>query len=330
VLLFPDAQSRTLRATVRASAGAVSGAAFVEAPAGFQVEPKEQPFQLEAGQETELLFQVKPGSNTARASPGATSDGELRLAVRVGGATFDRGRRTIEYAHLPVEVWHPLSRVRAVRFDSKPGGTRTVGYVPGAGDDVAPVLAQLGYRVTILDEGALRGNLSGFDALVVGVRAFNVNPWLAALKPRLFEYVREGGALVVQYNTKNRLSKLPEPLGPYPFSVSANRVTDETAEVTLSDDPVLRGPNRIGARDFEGWVQERGLYFPDQWDAQYSAPLSMHDPGEPPQKGALLVARHGKGRFVYTGLAFFRQLPAGVPGALRLFANLLARDADAL
>jgi hypothetical protein len=238
--------------------------------------------------------------------------------------------RRLAYSHIPPQVWHPLSRVRAVRFDLKPGGTKNVGYVNGAGDDVAEVLAQLGYRVTLLDEAALRGPLTGFDAIVIGVRAFNVNPWLAAMKPRLFDYVEKGGVVVVQYNTKNGLSKLPEPLGPYPFSVSSQRVTDETAEVTLNDDPVLLGPNRITAQDFTGWVQERGLYFPDKWDAQYRAPLSMHDPGEGVQKGSLLVTPHGKGRFVYTGLSFFRQLPAGVPGALRLFANLVARDATAL
>ena len=321
VLLFPDALPRTLQVTVRAPA-AVEGAAFIEAPEGFTVEPKERPFKLDADGQIELAFQVKPGPRAA--------DGELKLAVRINGQVYDRGVRRLAYAHLPPQVWHPLSRVRAVRFDLKPGGTKNVGYVNGAGDDVAEVLAQLGYRVTLLDEAALRGPLTGFDAIVVGVRAFNVNPWLAALKPRLFDYVAMGGVLVVQYNTKNGLSKLPEPLGPYPFSVSSQRVTDETADVTLGDDPVLLGPNRISAQDFAGWVQERGLYFPDKWDAQYRAPLAMHDPGEGVQKGSLLVAPHGKGRFVYTGLAFFRQLPAGVPGALRLFANLLARDATAL
>ncbi|HEX4381896.1 MAG TPA: PIG-L family deacetylase [Myxococcales bacterium] len=321
VLLFPDALPRTLQVTVRAPA-AVSGVAFIEAPEGFTVEPKERPFKLDADGQTELSFQVKPGPRAV--------EGELKLAVRINGQVYDRGVRRLAYSHIPPQVWHPLSRVRAVRFDLKPGGTKSVGYVNGAGDDVAEVLAQLGYRVTLLDEAALRGPLTGFDAIVVGVRAFNVNPWLAALKPRLFDYVEKGGVVVVQYNTKNGLSKLPEPLGPYPFSVSSQRVTDETADVTLGDDPVLRGPNRIGPQDFAGWVQERGLYFPDKWDAQYRAPLSMHDPGEGIQKGSLLVAPHGKGRFVYTGLAFFRQLPAGVPGALRLFANLVARDATAL
>jgi LmbE family N-acetylglucosaminyl deacetylase len=322
VLLFPDAAVRTLLVTVRASAGAVSGVAFIEAPEGFAVEPKERAFKLDAAADAELSFQVKPGPRAA--------EGDLRLLVRIGGQTYDRGRRRVEYPHIPPQVWHPLARVRAVRFDLKPGGTKNVGYVAGAGDEIAPVLSQLGYRVTLLDEAALRGNLDGFDAIVLGVRAFNVDPWLGSLKPRLFDYVSQGGVLVVQYNTKNWLSKLPEPLGPYPFSVSSQRVTDETAEVTMTDDAVLRGPNRIGAQDFANWVQERGLYFPDKWDDQYTAPLSMHDPGEAEQKGSLLVARHGKGRFVYTGLAFFRQLPAGVPGAMRLFANLLARDADAL
>jgi LmbE family N-acetylglucosaminyl deacetylase len=322
ILLFPDASPRALQVVVRASAAKVEGTAFIEAPSGFLVEPKELPFKLEPFAEAELTFQVKPGKDAA--------DAELRLAVRVGNETYDRGRRTLDYPHIPPQVWHPRARVRAVRFDARAGGTHNVGYVAGAGDEVGSVLSQLGYRVTMLDETALRGNLTGFDAVVIGVRAFNVAPWLGALKARLFEYVQQGGVVVVQYNTKNRLSKLPEPLGPYPFSVSSNRVTDETAAVTLADDPVLRGPNQIGPRDFDGWVQERGLYFPDQWDDRYSAPLTMHDPGEPPQRGSLLVATYGKGRFVYTGLAFFRQLPAGVPGALRLFANLLARDAAAL
>jgi len=150
------------------------------------------------------------------------------------------------------------------------------------------------------------------------------------LKPRLFGYVERGGVLVTQYNTKNFVSKLPEPLGPFPMTIAQGRVTDETAEVAFAqDDGALHVPNRIRPADFEGWIQERGLYFAEKWDDRYAAPLAMHDPGEPALRGSLLIARSGKGRFVYTGLAFFRQLPAGVPGAARLFANLLARDANA-
>ncbi len=320
-LLFPDAAPRALHVTVRASAGPVAGTALVEPPQGFSVEPLSRPFKLAAaGAEAELQFEVRPAAG-ARA-------GQLRLAVKIGEEIFDRGRRRLEYAHIPWQAWHPEARVRLVRFDLRRGAAR-VGYVEGPGDEVPAVLAQLGYQVTPLDEAALReGDLSGFDAIVLGVRAFNTRPWLGALKARLFAYVERGGVLVEQYNTKNWVSKLPEPLGPYAMSISQLRVTDETAAVVTSNDQVLRAPNRIVPADFDGWVQERGLYFADQWDeAHYAAPLSMHDPGEPPLRGSLLVARHGKGRFVYTGLAFFRQLPAGVPGAIRLFVNLLERDA---
>ena len=314
-LLFPDAAPRTLQVTVRASAGPVEGTALVEPPEGFAVEPAARPFKLGAvGAEAELSFQVRPAAG-ARA-------GQLRLVVRIGDAVYDRGLRRLEYAHVPWQAWHPEARVRLARFDLRRGGAR-IGYVDGAGDEVPKVLAQLGYQVTPLDEAALRErDLSGFDAIVLGVRAFNTRPWLSALKPRLFAYVERGGVLVTQYNT---LSRPPEAVGPYPLTLSHLRVTDETAAVTAADDPVLRAPNRIGPADFEGWVQERGLYFAEKWDDRYAAPLSMHDPGEPPLRGSLLIARHGKGRFVYTGLAFFRQLPQGVPGAIRLFANLLAR-----
>ena len=322
LLLLPDGSPRPLRVTVRASAGPVEGAARVEAPAGFSVEPAQRPFKLDSG-ETELLFEV-------RAAPQAR-DGELRLSVDVGGKRFDRGLRQLDYPHIPPQAWHPPSRVRVVHFDLRRGVAQNVGYVVGAGDEVAAVLAQLGYRVTPLDEAAVRDrDLSAFDAIVIGVRGYNVHPWLGAMKPKLFDYVERGGVLVTQYNTKNFISGLPEPLGPFPMTIAQKRVTDETAEVAFAqDDPVLRAPNRLGPDDFAGWVQERGLYFVDQWDGRYTAPLSMHDPGEPPLRGSLLVARLGRGRFVYTGLSFFRQLPAGVPGAVRLFANLLAHDPDA-
>ncbi|HEY6908802.1 MAG TPA: PIG-L family deacetylase [Myxococcales bacterium] len=322
-LLFPDPAARPLRVTVRASAGPVAGTATVAAPEGFEVAPREVPFKLDAaGAEVELAFTVRPGPRAR--------DGQARLALRIGNQTWDRGLRRIDHAHVPPQVWHPESRIRLVRFDLARGRTRNVGYVPGAGDDVAEMLAQLGYQVTMLDEAALRErDLSLFDAIVLGVRAYNVHDWLAAHKPRLFDYVARGGVLLTQYNTKNFISRLPEPLGPYPMTVAQHRVTDETAEVSFAqDDAVLHVPNPIHASDFAGWVQERGLYFAETWDQRYAAPLSMHDPGEPPLRGSLLVARHGKGRFVYTGLAFFRQLPAGVPGAARLFANLLAADAD--
>jgi len=158
---------------------------------------------------------------------------------------------------------------------------------------------------------------------VFGIRAFNVEPQLEALHGKLMSYVSSGGTVLVQYVTSNFIAKAPPDIGPFPFTIGRGRVTDETAAVEASTDPVLAAPNRIGPDDWKGWVQERGLYFAETWDPRYTTPLAMHDPGEAPLKGSVLVARSGKGAFVYTGLSFFRQLPAGVPGAFRLFANLV-------
>jgi hypothetical protein len=188
-------------------------------------------------------------------------------------------------------------------------------------------LQQVGYQVEILDDDALKTQpLARFEAIVVGVRAYNTNQRLAFYYRKLMEYVSAGGTLIVQYNTNNRLSRLSSEIGPYPFEITQERVTDEDAPVTF-DAPghaILRTPNRLTASDFEGWVQERGLYFAGKWSDRYETVISMSDPGEPPRKGSVLVTRYGKGAFIYTGLAFFRQLPAGVPGAYRLFANLIA------
>jgi hypothetical protein len=172
----------------------------------------------------------------------------------------------------------------------------------------------------------LAARLAKFDAVVVGVRAFNTSALLRAAHPTLMAYVHAGGRLIVQYNTNNRLAPLTTPLGPYPFTIGRARVTDEAAAVTpvAPPAPLLASPNPITDRDFAQWVQERGLYFASEWDPRYQTVLTMHDPGEAPLPGGLLVAPYGAGVFIYTGLAFFRQLPAGVPGAFRLFANLLA------
>jgi hypothetical protein len=216
--------------------------------------------------------------------------------------------------------------VKLLRVDLKRGVSR-IGYIPGAGDEVVASLRQAGYDVTILgDEALSKAPLAEYQAIVVGVRAFNTNEKMPRYHDRLMDFVRAGGTLVVQYNTQNRISSIVGPIGPWPFNISQDRVTNEDAAVELLDPhhALFQRPNRIGADDFSGWVQERGLYFADTWDPQYKPLMSMNDPGETAKKGSLLVGRYGKGLFVYTGLAFFRQLPAGVPGAYRLFANLLS------
>jgi LmbE family N-acetylglucosaminyl deacetylase len=254
------------------------------------------------GETTEQLVTVKPGN----------------LVLHLGGQTVTR----IDYPHIPIQTVLAPADVKVVRVDLNRGKVKRVGYVPGAGDDVPQALKQVGYEVTLLDDEALRSKPLNYDAIVVGIRAYNVNPKLQHHYERLMKYVADGGLMLVQYNTKNRVSDVPAQIGPYPFEISRDRVTDENAEVTF--EKPLAGPNKLGPDDFKGWVQERGLYFASTWDPKYVTPLSMHDPNEPPKKGSLLIAKHGKGTFIYTGLAFFRQLPAGVPGAYRLFANLLA------
>jgi len=256
-------------------------------------------------------------------SSSASVYARLRVAA-LPAETFAREVVTVDHRHIPVQTVLRPARARVLRIDLRHDGRR-IGYVMGAGDEVPGVLRQLGYEVTLLSDDDLAGApLDRFDAVVAGVRSYNTRPELKQAEPRLLEYVKAGGTLVVQYNVGREL--VTEQLGPYPFKVSRDRVTEENApvELTAADHPLLTTPNRITAADFAGWVQERGLYFPEGWDPAYETVIATHDSGEKLLASGILYARFGKGAYVYTPLAFFRQLPAGVPGAIRLFANLLA------
>lgn len=323
VMMFADAQARSLRVRVKAAIDQARGTLKLDLPTGFSAEPASLPFQIaKKGEEEELRFTIKPPAATQ------TTTGTLRVIAEVGDQRLSRGILRIDHPHIPIQTLFPEAAVKLCRFDLKKRGSR-IGYIAGAGDEVPAALRQVGYEVTQLDEEALtQGPLlpARYAAIVVGVRAYNTNARLPFYQKRLMDYVAAGGNLVVQYSTNNRLAKLATSIGPFPFEISQDRVTDENAQVTIEKPghPLFARPNRIAPADFEGWIQERGLYFADKWGAEYEAPLSMHDPGEPVRRGSLIVARHGKGSFIYTGLAFFRQLPAGVPGAFRLFANLLS------
>ncbi|HVV07074.1 MAG TPA: PIG-L family deacetylase [Puia sp.] len=236
-----------------------------------------------------------------------------------------RELKTISYDHIPRIDYFSPSREKFVSTDLKTLGRR-IGYIEGAGDKVPQALQQMGYEVVMLREkDVTEGTLRQMDAVITGVRAYDVHPWLTGKYDLLMEYVRQGGNLIVQYNRAN-IGNTRVKIGPYPFAISNSRVTDETAKVDflLPDHPVLNYPNKITDKDFEGWIQERGIYFIDQLDPKYEAILTMHDPGEGPQNGSLVTTSYGKGKFVYTGLVFFRELPAGVPGAYRLLANIIA------
>jgi len=314
LLLFPDASPRPLDVSVRSVLGA-TGTLSLELPTGFTADPATASFTVAAGGQSTVRFKVSP--------PRGATRGTLRAVATVNGQRFDQGLRRIDASHIPIQTWLPPATVQLTRADVA-HAKRRIGYVSGPGDEVPEALRQAGYEVTPLSVSDLRdGALGRFEAVVFGIRAFNVEPQLESLHGKLMDYVSSGGTVLVQYVTSNFISKAPPELGPFPFTIGRGRVTDETAAVETAASPVLAGPNRIGPEDWAGWVQERGLYFAESWDPHYSTPLSMHDPGEPPQKGSVLVARSGKGVFVYTGLSFFRQLPAGVPGAFRLFANLV-------
>ncbi len=323
VELFAPGGGKSLSVQVTAARDGVAGTLRLEAPAGWKVVPTAQPFRLaHTGDKTRVAFAV-----TAPARPEAAT---FSAVADVGGARCTTGRELINYEHLPLILLQPPARLKALSLDLAVHARR-VGYLPGAGDSVADALAQMGCEVTQLTGADLTpGKLQGLDAVIIGVRAFNVRTDLADHLAGLFAYVEAGGTVIEQYNRPGRDLKTTQ-LGPYPLSIEGpaprQRVTDEDAPVTFlaPDHPVLNTPNKITAADFAGWVQERGTYFPSSWDeAHYTAVLAMNDPGEAPLKGSLLVARHGRGWFVYTGLVFFRELPAGVPGAYRLFANLVS------
>jgi LmbE family N-acetylglucosaminyl deacetylase len=308
--------------TASAARNAVAGQLRLDVPAGWKVDRREAAFKIaRAGESTRITYQV-----TAPADGGS---GHFSAVAVVGGREYSHLRQELRYAHLPVQLLQSAARVPAASF---PLALRAhhVGYLPGAGDAVAECLVQMGCTVRILTGTDLTPEkLAGLDAVVIGVRAFNERTDLKDNFAGLLAWVEAGGTVIAQYNRPNGLAA--PVLGPYLLSIQGPapqlRVTDETAAVTFlaPDHPALNTPNKITAADFAGWVQERGAYFPSTWDEQrYTAILGMNDPGEAPLKGSLLIARHGKGHYVYTGLGFFRQLPAGVPGAYRLFANLIS------
>jgi LmbE family N-acetylglucosaminyl deacetylase/phosphatidylserine decarboxylase len=319
VLVLPNGEPRSFDVRVVANSGPMSGALSVEVPAGWSVTPASLPFSLPtAGAEAVFSYRVQP--------PVGTASGTMRVTAKVGDRQFAARVGRIQHDHIPPQVVLHASDVHVVSFPID-RHVATVGYIPGPGDEVAASLRQAGYDVRMLSDQNLTASvLKAFPVVVIGVRAFNTSEKLRAAQPALMTYVQDGGTVVAQYNTNNRLAPLSAPIGPFPFEIGSERVTDETSAVTLISPMhrLLTWPNRIGSQDFDGWVQERGLYFAKSWDSRYETIVRMNDPGERALDGSVLFGRYGKGAFVYTGLSFFRELPAGVPGAFRLLANLLA------
>jgi LmbE family N-acetylglucosaminyl deacetylase len=301
--------------------GSVAGDAVLrlQVPGGWTVEPSEHRLTIAAaGQEATQKFIIQIPALAAESSF------RIQAVADFQGKRFSRGYRLLEYPHIRS---HPLyrdamTRVEVFRVNTAPG--LQVGYVMGAGDEVPGAIEQLGIGVSLLSaEDLASADLGRYDTIVVGVRAYEFRPDLVANQQRLMDYVRKGGTVIVQHHT---LASEGIAFTPYPAKLSRSRVVDETAPVTIlaPEHVIFRWPNLITEDDFSGWIQERGLYFLEQWDERFTPLLESHDPGEPPQRGGMVIATYGEGQFVYTGYAWFRQLPAGVPGAFRLFANLIS------
>ena len=318
VAVFPSAAPRAIHVVVETRVDKAVGELRLDAPPGWKVEPAARHFEIAArGEASDLAFTVTPPAGEATAS--------LRAVATVGGREISNGIQVISYPHFPAQTLFPPADIKLVRADIQVTAHR-IGYIMGAGDEMPEALRQLGLEVTLLSPSDLeQGDLARFETIVAGVRAYNVRADIRANQQRLLDYVSGGGTYIVQYNTGD----LTLTLGPYPMTVppgSRYRVTVEEAPVAFphADSPLLATPNPIAARDFESWVQERGLYFASDWDKRYQTVLASQDPGETTLEGGELWTRFGKGVYIFTAYSWFRQLPAGVPGAYRLFANLIS------
>jgi LmbE family N-acetylglucosaminyl deacetylase len=315
-ILAQDAP-RPIQLRIKSSKDNVSGTLGIKTSEGWSVEPKSVDFTLAAkGDESIYEFKLIP--------PKDQNIGSIEAVMQIGDQEISSSLVEIDYDHIPFQTILKKAEARVVKVDLKRAGNR-IGYIMGAGDDMPNSLAQVGYLVDILDEGQINlKTLQNYDAVILGVRAYNTSERMRFYQKDLFEYVNKGGTLITQYNTSRGVKA--DQVAPLPLTLSRDRVTDELAKVTVlaPDHMAMHYPNEIVDADFDHWVQERGLYFPGEWDEAYVPILSMHDKGEDPKDGSLLIANYGEGYFVYTGISWFRQLPAGVPGAFRLFTNLIS------
>lgn len=321
VFIFENDQQKEIEVTVKAGADIIEGYIQMAYPDDWNVYPQKQKIEIvNKGDIQKVVFTVIP--------PKTQSEGFITPMVNINGEFYTDELIEIDYAHIPFQTVLMPSESKVVRLNIEKRGDN-IGYIEGAGDVVPESLRQIGYDVTIIDpEQISPENLSNFDAIVVGIRAYNIVEALRFKQKFLLDYVKEGGNLIVQYNINSGI--IVDDLAPYDLKISRDRVTDENALVRILEPnhPILNFPNKITIQDFEGWVQERGLYFPDEWAKEFTPLLASNDKGEKSKEGALLVAKYGKGNYIYTGLSFFREFPAGVSGAYRLFANLLSAGKD--
>jgi len=317
VYIFNNDKSKTITVKVKAGKDNIKGNVKLELPANWSVSPQEIPFTLtKKGEEVLAVFSVTPSKEASEIS--------IKSIVTVDGQVYDKEKIDINYSHIYKQMVLKPAQARGIRLNIKTKNEK-IAYIMGAGDEVPKSLQQMGYEVAVIKpEDISTERLVEFDVVITGIRAYNVVNALALKQNILLDFVKNGKTMIVQYNTLDDL--VTKNIAPYPLKISRDRVTEENAEVRFlaPNHPVLNYPNKITAADFKGWKQEQGLYYPSEWDINFTPILSANDKGEKPKEGALLIAKYGKGNYIYTGLSFFRELPEGIPGAFRLLANIIA------
>ncbi len=317
VTIFRDRKTKIVTANVIAGQDNAGGVLKLDMPTGWKSSPTDIPFQIDKkGGTFSYSFEVTP--------PAQASEATITAIATVDGRDYNHERVNIDYPHISSQMVLQPATAKLINVDIKTGNER-IAYIMGAGDEVYKSLMQMGYDVTIVKPDAISAQvLANYDVVITGIRAYNTVDVLASKQQLLMDFVRQGKTMIVQYNTTGEL--VTKDFSPFPLKISKDRVTEENAEVRLlkPDHPILNKPNKITADDFKNWKQELGLYFPDKWDPAFTPILSANDKGESAKNGALLIAKYGKGQYIYTGLSFFRELPEGVPGAFRLMANLIS------
>ncbi len=317
VYIFNTSKAKTVSVRVKAGKENVSGSVRLEAPKNWTITPSSQSFSLtKIGEETTVTFSVTPSSEASEIA--------LKSIVSVNGMAFEKDKIDINYSHIYKQMVLKPTEAKAIKLDIKTGSEK-IAYIMGAGDEVPNSLRQMGYEVTLLKPNDISAaKLSEFDVVITGIRAYNVVAELAFKQSILLDFVKSGKTMIVQYNTTDDL--MTKEIAPFPLKISRDRVTEENAEVRFlaPNHPLLNVPNKITSTDFSGWKQEQGLYYPNEWDANFTPIISSNDKGEKAKNGAILVAKYGKGNYIYTGLSFFRELPEGVSGAFRLMANMIS------
>jgi hypothetical protein len=315
--LFPSNKERDLMVTLTNFNQKISGKLTLNVPDDWKVEPASINFDLiKKKEEKQFHFEITPSTEESNAA--------ISASIEIDDKTYSKSSITIKYDHIPEKTVFLNSSAKLVRLNIGERLVKNIGYIMGSGDKVPDYLRELGFNVEIINgEQLSKNHLSKYDVIIAGIRAYNTLEGINALQDIILEYVKEGGTYIVQYNTLGK--RYAEP-GPYELKISRDRVAEEDAVVTFinSDHQLLNYPNKINQNDFDDWIQERGLYFAGEWDDNFEPILEMNDKGESPKRGSLLYAKYGNGVFIYTGLSFFRELPAGVPGAYKLFVNLIS------